>query len=193
VNVSTNRIGLAFHGTQLNAWTIRSSLFVENDIGVLFDLGKGIAQGVSFTDGTHFEDNKRAGVLFQTGDVMEVQISNGYAELFAGQRLVELRGKGPVPIRLRGFHYQSGFIYAKDTPPFYFETGPQDLARANIRGLYYNSSTAGLRAATFDGANTIGIIEQPTATSPSEMKANPGIVNQNGADVRLGPGAQSGH
>jgi hypothetical protein len=179
LNVSTNRVGLSFRGTQTNAWVIRSSLFVSNSIGALFDLGSGSAQGILFTDGTHFEGNTNTGILFQSGDIHEVAVTNAYVEIYAGQQFVKVEATGPA-IRLRAFDYSGGHIYTKDQSPFYFAVRPSDFVRATIRGLYYTSSAAGTPAAVFSGATASGVIIGALASDSHRPDAEVTVKNING-------------
>jgi hypothetical protein len=179
VNVSTNHIGLSFRGTQPNAWAIRSALFSQNAIGVLFDLGTGSGQGISFSDGTHFEGNTTSGILFQSGDLHEVSVTNAYVEIFAGQRFVELRGQGPA-IRLRAFDYSGGHIYTKDQPPFHFEARQTDFVRAMIRGLSFTASSPGIPSAVFNGTGASGVVIGASTSDARGLSTDAHVLNENG-------------
>src|SRR6185369_16439323 len=42
VTVSTNAAGIRFRGTNTNAWIVRASIVLLNEVGVVFEMGAGV-------------------------------------------------------------------------------------------------------------------------------------------------------
>src|SRR6267142_2294147 len=187
VNISSNSTGISFHGSSLNAWILRSCIIVRNGVGVLFDTRAGTGQGIAFTDGTHFEGNRSAGILFRSGDFQEISVTNAYVEAYAKQGFVVMEGEGDAPIRVRSFHFSVGHIYTSDQPPFRFDAtqASADAVVATIEQVHYRTSSPGTPIAVFRGTRARGVVIAPVAVDARETyaRADEMVKNVDGARV----------
>jgi hypothetical protein len=141
VNITSNQVGVLFHGSNTNAWVFRSSNISSNAVGVDIDLGRNSAHGIYFLDATHFEENTTAAIRMDSGDIYSLVVSDPYIELREGQRFAVARGSQAARLHVMSFMYSGGFLTSAGTLPFDFDTSasPDDTVTATIQGLYVMS------------------------------------------------------
>jgi hypothetical protein len=153
-NASQNTRGLAFVGTNANAWTFRSCNFNLNVVGVLFALGAGTGQGIGFVDGTHFEGNSAASVLLESGNLQDVFFTDPYVEALSKERFLVAESRAAYPLRVVPLRITGGYLYANDQVPLTLTTraGSRDRVQAVLSGVHLCSSLPALSTVLVSGA-----------------------------------------
>jgi hypothetical protein len=164
-----NRAGLVFSGKDINAWAVRGGYINRNTIGVLFDLGKGSAQGIAFGPGVIFENNVEASIRVKSGHVLQLGIEAPYAEAYKGQKFIEVRGENGVPVAVDMLYVAGGFIYSDDQPAFSIDASGSDADSATIMatGVYIRASNRG-PIAVLSGKRATGTFFAPTLRLPTQ-------------------------
>ena len=178
--VIKNDVGYNFHGTQVNAWNIRGGMITSNRIGVNFELGTGLLQGFSFSDGVQLESNTDSAIRLASGELRGIFLSQIYSELFASQKLISVEPSGQ-PLKLSLLSVVNSYVYSKDSPPIMASTRPQDFANVNISNVVLRHSQQDLPIAAGRGANTSIVLSNSYSYSGTGMESKAPLVGKDGA------------
>jgi hypothetical protein len=132
--VSVNDVGYRFLGTNTNAWNIRGGVVYGNRVGLLFDLGKGNAQGIFLTDGVQLE-NDQSGVWFASGTIAGAFLRDLYAETKPGQRLIVAAASQQEPLHVMKLSIDGGYINVMGTSPVLVRTRAVDAVEATVSNI----------------------------------------------------------
>lgn len=185
-------IGYNFHGDQLNAWNVRSGIVNSNRIGFNFDLGKGLLQGFSITDGTQMEANTDTAVRLASGVIQGIFLSNIYSEIFESQRLIKTE-QSEAALRLNQLSLTNSYVYSKDTPPVYIGTRPIDLANVSISNLLLRHSQRQMPVGEASGTQTSIVVAESASYSSTNDSSDNLIVSRNGARTVIVRGGVPAH
>ncbi len=132
--VDVNDVGYRFLGSNVNAWVIRGGVIYGNKVGMLFDLGRGTAQGIDVTDGVQFENNQ-IGVWFASGTIAGTFLRDLYAEIKPKQRLVVAAASGNEPLHVLRLSIYGGYINFMGTSPVSVRARANDSVEARISNV----------------------------------------------------------
>ncbi len=132
--VSVNDVGYRFLGTGTNAWNIRGGVVYGNQVGLLFDLGQGTAQGVFLTDSVQLENNQ-TGVRLASGTVAGMFLRDIYAEIKPGQRLIVAAASRKEAFHVLRLSIDGGYINFMGTSPVLVRTRAIDSVEATVSNV----------------------------------------------------------
>jgi hypothetical protein len=188
--VIKNDVGYNFHGTQLNAWNIRGGTINSNRIGLNFELGAGLMQGFSLSDGVQLEANTASAIRLASGELRGLFLSQVYSELFAGQRLITLQPSSQ-PLRVTLLSVANSYVYSKDTPPILASSGAQDLANVTIQNVVMRHSQQDLPIAEASGSNTFIVLSDSHSYSGTGNESSAPVSAKAGAHTSIVRGNQT--
>jgi hypothetical protein len=132
--VDFNDVGYRFLRSNVNAWNIRGGVIYGNQVGLLFDLRQGTAQGIYLTDSVQLEGNK-IGVWLASGTVAGVFLRDLYAEIKPGQRLIVAAASREEPLHVLRLSIDGGYINVMGTSPVSVRARAVDTVEGRISNV----------------------------------------------------------
>ena len=132
--VSYNDVGYRFLGSNTNAWDIRGGVMYGNQVGLLFDLRQGTAQGIYLTDSVQLENNQIS-VWLASGTIAGTFLRDIYAEMKPGQRLINAAASRDFSLHVLRLSVDGGYINIMGTSPVLVHARPIDTVQAGISNV----------------------------------------------------------